>query len=115
MRKIAPWLVLCIATVVIMYALTSCGFTGFSTGKKVGTWNYHEPASVCDYKVAIIYRGQFRTEKDFYRSVTAQIEWLWKHNYIVLKVNYEWGYDMTRTLIIRFVCIKYREVKNEKK
>jgi len=71
-------------------------------------------ASVCDYKVGFIYRGQFRTDEDFYDSVTAQVEWFLKHNYTVLKINYEWDYDMTRTLILRFACIYYREVKNEK-
>ena len=74
-----------------------------------------EVASVCDYKVGIIYRAQFRTDKDFYESVTAQIEWLWKYDYAVLKVNYEWSCDVTQNLILRYVCIKYREVRNEKK
>lgn len=70
-----------------------------------------EVASVCDYKVAFIYRTQFRTDKDFYNSVTAQIEWLWKHDYTVFRLKYEYGFDMTHTLILRFACVKYR--KNE--
>ena len=80
------------------------------TGKGV------EPASVCDYKVAIIYRTQFKPgewgDKDFYNSVTAQVEWFWKHDYEVFKVNYNWNYDMTRTLILRFACIYYKEIKH---
>ena len=76
-----------------------------------------EVASVCDYKVAFIYRAQFRTDKDFYDSVTAQVEWFLKHNYTVLKVNYEWNFDITRSLILRFAVINYRPKggKDEKK
>jgi len=65
-------------------------------------------ASVCDYKVGFIYRTQFRTDEDFYDSVTAQIEFLWKHNYTVFKVNYEWSCDVTQNLILRFAVISYR-------
>ena len=67
-----------------------------------------EVASVCDYKVGIIYRAQFRTDTDFYDSVTAQVEWFLKHDHEVLKVNYEWNYDMTHNLILRFAVISYR-------
>ena len=74
----------------------------------------HKP-NLCDYKVLIIFRGQFRTEGDFYRSVTAQIEWLWEHDYEVLSLEYKYGFDMTRSLILRFAVLKYEEIKNEKK
>ena len=77
------------------------------------TVEQEEPASVCDYEVAFVYRVQFRTDEDFYNSVTAQIEWLGEHGYTVLKVKYEWSFDMTRTLILRCAVIKYKEVKNE--
>ena len=74
-----------------------------------------EPASVCDYKLALIWRGQFRPgehgEKDFFNSVTAQVEWFWKRNYTVLKVKYEYGFTVTHEEIVRCAVIFYR--KNE--
>lgn len=74
--------------------------------------------TIADYKVAFIYRATFRPgeegEKDFYHSVTAQIEWLKNHNYEIIKVCYKYGHDMTQNLILRHACISYTEVKNEK-
>ncbi|KKL74869.1 hypothetical protein LCGC14_2060630 [marine sediment metagenome] len=92
--------------------MVACGFTGFA--KKVDIQG--EVASVCDYKVTFIYRGQFRPgeegEKDFYHSVDAQMEWLWKR-YEVLSLEYKYDFDMTQNLILRFAIIKYKGVKNE--
>ena len=69
-----------------------------------------EPASVCDYKLAVVWRGQFRPgehgEKDFFHSVLAQIEWFRKHNYTVLKVKY--GFTVTHEEIVRCAVIFYR-------
>lgn len=83
---------------------------------EVSPWAEHDPASVCDYKVAITYRAQFRPgeegEKDFYNNIIIQIEWLWRHNYKVISLNYEYGFDMTRSLILRYAVIKYEGVKN---
>lgn len=74
--------------------------------------------NIADYKVAFIYRATFRPggegEKDFYHSVIAQIEWLKKRNYEIIKLEYVYGNDMTQNLILRYAVIKYREVKNEK-
>jgi hypothetical protein len=74
-----------------------------------------EPASVCDYKLALIWRGQFRPrehgEKDFYNSVTAQVEWLWKHDYTVFKLKYEYGFTVTHEEIVRCAVIFYRRNK----
>ena len=66
-------------------------------------------ASVCDYTVGIIYRAQFRTDEDFYNSVTAQVEWLKTRNYIVLKVCYEYGNDVMQNLILRCAVISYKK------
>ena len=106
MKSKLGWFVLGWAVCLVI----ACGFTGFA--KRVDIQG--EVASVCDYKVAFIYRGQFRPgeegEKDFYRSVTAQIEWLWKR-YEVLSLEYKYDFDMTRKLVLRFAVIKYKEIK----
>jgi hypothetical protein len=95
----------------IMYAALSC-----IVGKS-GKIESISKSTICDYKVAIIYRAQFRTgeegEKDFYHSVKQQVEWFRNHNYIVLGVNYEYDFDMTQNLILRFAIIKHKEKKNE--
>jgi len=74
-----------------------------------------EVATACDYKLAIIWRGQFRPgeqgEKDFFNSVTAQIKWFWKRNYTVFKVKYEHGFTVTHKEVVRCGVIFYR--KNE--
>lgn len=80
--------------------------------QKASVYKMHEPASVCDYRVAFIYRATYKTEEDFYRNVTAQIEWLREHGYEVINLNYEYGNDMTQNLILRFACIKYKEKEN---
>jgi len=107
-------LVIFMCTLIVVYGI-ACGFTGFSTGKKSGDWGDHKPASACDYKLAIIWRGQFRPgeegEKDFFNSVTAQVEWFWKRNYTVFKVKYEYGFTVTHEEIVRCAVIFYR--KNE--
>ena len=107
MRNKLRWLVLGWATCVIL----ACGFTGFA--KKVDMQG--GVASVCDYEVTFIYRGQFRPgeegEKDFYHSVTAQVEWLWDNNYEVLSLEYKYEKDMVQNLRLRFALIKYKEIK----
>ena len=74
--------------------------------------------TMCDYKVAIIYRAQFKPgdegDKDFTHSVASQVEWLRSHNYEILSMSLEYGFDMTQNLILRFAVIKYLEVKNVK-
>ena len=81
--------------------------------KNPNTWEGTGEPTVCDYKVAIIYRGQFRTEEDFNSSVTAQIEWLWEHGYEVFKLKYEYGFTVTQKKELKCAVLFYKEVKNE--
>ena len=110
MRNKFKWFILGWVTCLII----TCGFTGFA--KRVDIQG--EVASVCDYKVAFIYRGQFRAgdegAKDFYNSVTAQITWLWKNHYEVLSLEYKYDFDMVQNLSLRFALIKYKEKKSER-
>ena len=80
--------------------------------KNPNTWEGTGEPTVCDYKVAIIYRGQFRTEEDFNSSVTAQIEWLWKHDFIPFNLKYEYNFNMRRTLILRCAVISYKKIRD---
>ena len=73
--------------------------------------NRPDPASVAKYKYAFIHRAQFKTEGDFYNSVTTQIEWLWKHDYKVISLEYKYGFNLTQNLILRFAVIKYIKEK----
>lgn len=88
----------------------ACGFTGFA--KRV---DLAGKQNIADYKVAFIYRATFRPgeegEKDFYLSVTRQIEWLKKHNFEFISLEYVCGKDLRQNLILRFAVIKYIKEK----
>lgn len=72
-----------------------------------------EPDSVCDYKVAVIWRASYRTDEDFNYSVSQQMNWLRNHDYKIMELCYEYGKDMTRKDVLKSAVIKYKEIKNE--
>jgi len=97
-------------------ALILCGGLYLATSCFVApTWEEHEPNSIVELPPAYVSRDYYRTDEDFNNAVQERIEWLEHHNYMVYKICYEYGYDMTRKEKLKFAVLYYREVKNDNK
>lgn len=100
------WLFLILfATLTVIFWLASCSSIG-------GTdWQDYPVASVADYEVNFTYRGDFNNFNDFLRRVKADLAFLKKQGYEIIKIEYEHSRDMTQRTVICFAVIYYKEKK----
>lgn len=117
-----PWILFIILLTIIWLSMNGCSSLkeiADNQGSKHGvTWAdraWHPIASMASYKVAIIYRGDYRAgdeyDIDFYRSIERKVAWLESNGWEILDKSIEEDYDMTRREILRFAVIKYKEIR----
>jgi len=106
--RLPSWLFLLLFTILtLVFYLTSC--TGVGTNNFA--WKNHQPASIIKNEVNFTYRGDYRNLNDFLRRVKSDLAFLRKQGYKIIKVEYEYGRDMTQKTIACFAVIHYEEKK----
>lgn len=82
----------------------------------VKAWAEHgEPASVALYKVEFEFKGSYETLNDFLKRVKADFEFLKKQGHEIIKIEYNYGKDLTQKTVVMNAIIYYKESKKQTK
>lgn len=102
--RLPIWTFLVLFTVLtLIFALCSCSI--------VGEWEGFEPASVANYEVGFVFRGDYTNLNDFLKRVKSDMLFFKKQGYTIIKIKYELGQDITQKTVVYYAEIYYKEKK----
>jgi len=79
-------------------------------------WVEHgNPTSVAKHKVKLTFRGNYNSLGDFLKRVKSDFDFLKEQGFEVVKIEYEYGEDITQKRVVMYAVIHYREDKEGQK